>query len=49
MIYISNVGDCRAIISKNEGKTVSQITRDHKPDDKFETNRINIAGGTVYR
>lgn len=49
MVYVANVGDCRAVSSKYYGKRVSQLTRDHKPDDKFETNRIKLAGGSVYQ
>ena len=31
--YVANVGDCRAILSLDGGKTIRQITTDHKPDD----------------
>lgn len=47
--YIGNIGDSRAIISKNEGKEISSLTRDHKPNDELETKRIYSNGGRVYQ
>jgi serine/threonine protein phosphatase PrpC len=41
-----NLGDSRAVILYNNGK-FKQITRDHKPDDKIEKDRINKLGGSV--
>ncbi len=49
MAYFANIGDCRAIVSKNSGKMVSQISRDHKPDDKMESKRISLAGGGIFQ
>ncbi len=48
MCYIANVGDSRAILSLDGGKTVMQITRDHKPTDYLERSRIINAGGKIY-
>jgi protein phosphatase 2C family protein 2/3 len=48
-ILFGNVGDSRAIMSKNGGKIKQGITVDHKPDDPIETERIKRLGGNVYR
>lgn len=48
-LYIANVGDSRAVLSKNNGENVSSITVDHKPSDLNEQKRINLAGGKVYQ
>ena len=42
----ANVGDSRAILCKRDG-TVVQLTRDHKPNDVIERNRIEASGGSV--
>ena len=42
----ANVGDSRAILCKRDG-TVVQLTRDHKPNDIMERNRIEAIGGSV--
>ena len=34
--YMSNVGDSRALISKDGGKVVEELSRDHKPTDEDE-------------
>ena len=34
--YVANVGDCRAILSLDGGKTIRTITVDHKPEDIIE-------------
>jgi serine/threonine protein phosphatase PrpC len=44
-VYVANVGDSRAVLSKN-GKAV-QLTRDHKPNYKEEKERIQNLGGFV--
>ena len=49
MCYVGNVGDSRAIMSKNEGKIISALTRDHKPNDEIESKRIYSNGGRVYQ
>ena len=42
----ANVGDSRAILCTRDG-TVAQLTRDHKPNDTIERNRIEASGGSV--
>jgi len=49
MCYIANVGDSRAIMSSDQGKRVQAMSRDHKPDDIDETQRIMQYGGRVYQ
>lgn len=48
-MYIANVGDSRAVLSKNYGERVVAVTVDHKPSDENEQKRINLAGGRVYQ
>jgi len=48
-VYVANVGDSRAIISKNHGEEPSDISRDHKPGDPLEQQRIIAGGGKVYQ
>jgi len=36
MCYVANVGDSRAILSSEKGKVVTNISRDHKPEDEIE-------------
>lgn len=45
LIYCSNAGDSRAVAYQSE-KTV-ELSRDHKPEDAVEIDRITKAGGTV--
>ena len=45
-IISANVGDSRAILCPRDG-TVVQLTRDHKPNDVIERNRIEASGGSV--
>ena len=47
--YIVNLGDSRALYSYNDGKKFYQISRDHKPNDPIEKNRIYLAGGSIYQ
>ena len=44
-IISANVGDSRAILGQN--KQAIDLTRDHKPNDEVERNRIVELGGTV--
>lgn len=44
-IICGNVGDSRAILSRS--KQAVDLTRDHKPNDEIERNRIVKLGGTV--
>ena len=49
VLYIANVGDSRAIISQNQGQKRYALTRDHKPCDPQEQERITKAGGKIYQ
>jgi len=44
-IYCANAGDSRAVACV-KGQT-TELSRDHKPEDPEEINRITKAGGTV--
>lgn len=44
-LVVANVGDSRAVYGCNG--TAFPLTRDHKPDDPQETERIQKAGGSV--
>lgn len=46
--YVANVGDSRAVLSSSGGSNVVALSRDHKPSDVDEYNRIVKAGGQVY-
>ena len=48
-IYVTNVGDSRLVGSYHGGKTFKQISRDHRPSDKLEYDRVIKAGGQVYQ
>ncbi len=48
-IAIFNVGDSRAIMSFNGGKTIKQITSSHRPYEDAEMERIFSNGGRIYR
>lgn len=39
-IYVLNVGDSRAVMSKLEGKECASLTLDHKPMEIGEFTRI---------
>ena len=47
-IYIINVGDSRAIGSKNFGAIALDLSEDHKPEEISEFRRIEAAGGHIY-
>lgn len=47
--FIANVGDSRAILSKDGGRQSVSLTKDHKPCCPSEKERILKAGGKVYR
>lgn len=47
--YIANVGDSRAILSKNSGKDVVEMSEDHRPERKIESDRITKYGGHIYQ
>lgn len=48
ILYAINLGDSRALYSRDSGKEYYQITRDHKPNDEKEKSRIEKVGGKVY-
>ena len=48
-VYCANIGDSRAILSRDFGKIKQQITWDHKPGELGEKNRILKGGGKVYQ
>jgi serine/threonine protein phosphatase PrpC len=47
--FIINLGDSRALYSFDSGNKLYQVSRDHKPNDKIELERIQKAGGSVYK
>ena len=48
-VYIGNVGDCRAIVSEHGGKAFHSLTKDHKPEEPGEQERIVKNGGQVSK
>ena len=46
--YVINLGDSRALYSCYSGRHLYQVTRDHKPEDNVERQRITRNGGSVY-
>jgi hypothetical protein len=48
ILFSINLGDSRALYSYDTGKYLYQISRDHKPNDEIEKQRIEKAGGQVY-
>ena len=48
-IYVINVGDSRAIMSKSEGEEFRAVTKDHKPMEPGEYERITKNGGKIYQ
>ena len=47
--YVVNLGDSRALYSYGGGAKLYQITRDHKPNDPIEHQRILKGGGSIYQ
>lgn len=47
--YIANLGDSRAIMSTESGRMAFNLSRDHRPSDPREQQRILSAGGRIYR
>lgn len=53
-LYVANVGDSRAVLVSRRGNdetdlTVKRLTRDHRPDDVAEVERVQREGGEVRR
>jgi len=48
LMYITNIGDCRAIISMNSGSKIKPLSIDHKPNNPKEYKRIIENNGHVY-
>lgn len=48
MCYVANVGDSRAIMSAEEGQKLFVLSRDHRPNEDAEKQRINENGGKIY-
>lgn len=47
MLYLANVGDCRAAGISLQKLNIKELTVDHKPNYPDELDRIKKAGGTV--
>lgn len=47
-VYVINVGDSRAIGSRNAGQVALDLSNDHKPSEPAEFHRIENAGGHIY-
>lgn len=48
-LFVANVGDSRAIMSRGRGAQIEQLTVDHKPDEPTERERIFEHGGSIFR
>jgi serine/threonine protein phosphatase PrpC len=48
-IWVFNVGDSRCIISNPETAEILFITRDHKPDNPIEIERINVLSSKIKK
>jgi len=53
-LFVAHVGDSRAILASHRGGeasafTVTALTRDHRPDDAEEAERVRQAGGEVRK
>jgi protein phosphatase PTC2/3 len=49
MCYVGNIGDSRAILSADGGEKILRLSKDHKPEDEEEKNRIERNGGKIYQ
>lgn len=47
-IYVINVGDSRAVMSRDCGNEIKALTKDHKPMEPTEYQRITSNGGKIY-
>jgi protein phosphatase 2C family protein 2/3 len=48
-VYVANVGDSRAIMSANAGQKIFALSKDHKPEEATEKQRIVSNGGQIYQ
>ena len=48
-LYVSNLGDSRAILGSRKGTQVYQLSVDHKPGNSSEKERIEQAGGKIIQ
>lgn len=48
-VMISNIGDSRCVVVGKPDHQIVFETRDHKPDDPIELDRIHALGGKVYQ
>lgn len=47
--YVANLGDSRAILASEGLRKVYQISKDHKPSNMGEQERVISAGGKIYQ
>ena len=47
--FVANVGDSRAIMSADKGKKLFLLSRDHRPNEEYEVQRIVKNGGGIYQ
>lgn len=47
--YVANLGDSRAVLSSEKSSKCYQITKDHKPSNTEEQERIISNGGKIYQ
>ena len=45
-LYVANAGDSRSVLS-HSGGVIKELSKDHKPDDDIERDRIKKVGGEV--
>ena len=48
-LYVINVGDSRAIGSKNNGAVALDLSEDHKPGEESEFRRISHSIGLIFQ
>ena len=50
-MFVAHVGDSRVVLASNMGETLKAIplTKDHKPDNPEEKERIESLGGEIGR
>lgn len=49
LCFVANVGDSRACMSCDGGVYTINLSKDHKPNEKSESHRIQQAGGKIYQ